>query len=138
VDTIPIGRKNFHGREAVLHRIDEGLRDDAVVAITGMSGIGKTSIAIRYAQVHHDLWAENYVTVSDQRLRLRWPPGHGPRPERFADRVGRSRALPGAAPGAVAVPTPGDIELVAMVLADGAASGDGPFVELVGDRRAGR
>jgi hypothetical protein len=83
-----------------------------VVAVTGMSGIGKTSIAVRYAQVH-------------QRLRLRWPPGHGPRPERFADRVGRSRALPGAAPGAVAVPTPGDIELVATVLADGAASGDG-------------
>jgi tetratricopeptide (TPR) repeat protein len=48
VSSIPEGRRIFVGRESILRRIDEG----RIVALTGMSGIGKTSIAIEYAGRH--------------------------------------------------------------------------------------
>ena len=53
IDTIPAGRIAFVGREPVLDRIATSLAGGGrVVAVTGMSGVGKTSIVIEYAHRH--------------------------------------------------------------------------------------
>jgi tetratricopeptide (TPR) repeat protein len=53
VASIPFGRNAFVGRNALLNEIAANLeRPGQVVAVTGMSGVGKTSIAIRYAHHH--------------------------------------------------------------------------------------
>jgi len=53
VDTIPRGRSAFVGRENVLDQLATSMRSgDRVVAVTGMSGVGKTSTVIEYAHRH--------------------------------------------------------------------------------------
>ena len=53
LQSIPAGRIKFIGREAVLQRIAASLdHGGRVVAVTGMSGVGKTSTVIEYAHRH--------------------------------------------------------------------------------------
>ncbi|HEY0816070.1 MAG TPA: FxSxx-COOH system tetratricopeptide repeat protein [Pseudonocardia sp.] len=54
INAIPAGRMVFVGREDVLAHVHDGLVGGRIVALTGTSGIGKTSIAIEYARHRHE------------------------------------------------------------------------------------
>lgn len=49
---VPAARVGFVGRVEALARVDEALADSPVVAVTGLAGIGKTSLAGEFARVH--------------------------------------------------------------------------------------
>jgi len=66
------GSKNFVGHETELTTIHTKLQDAtrvAICALAGMGGIGKTELALQYAEKHKDKYAARYwLTIRDEGL----------------------------------------------------------------------
>src|SRR6266699_3907003 len=50
---LPLENHFFTGREAYLEKLRELLEKHRVVALSGLGGIGKTQIALKYVHQHH-------------------------------------------------------------------------------------
>ena len=69
----PLRNRFFTGRERYLEELRKLLQEDGIVSITGLGGIGKTQIALEYAQNSHPdmyrtvLWVNASDTATLQR-----------------------------------------------------------------------